>query len=177
MTTGDMFTYNSRLIVSFSSVAVLCAIIPYLIMLPLGLNYWVVFLLLILYGWFSGIAQNTVYTMAANLPFKYMGAVFFGNGLSAIACNILRAITLASFPTNSDDEAMNKQNSFLSAVVFMTIGALMLFMCVLLQITVIRKNPFFIYHLDWTAAKSGANAMQEIEEAQDYGLHRDTEQT
>ena len=132
MTTGDKFTYNSRLIVSFSGVAFLCALMPYLVMLPLGLNYWVVFILLIFYGWFSGIAQNTVYTMAANLPFKYMGAVFFGNGLCAIACNVLRGITLASFPTNSTDAALNEQNSFLSAVVFLSIGAFLLFMCVLL---------------------------------------------
>jgi hypothetical protein len=41
--------------------------------------------------------------MAANLPFKYMGAVMFGNGISAIACNILRAITIASFPAYPDD--------------------------------------------------------------------------
>jgi hypothetical protein len=36
--------------------------------------------------------------MAANMPFKYMGAVMFGNGLSAICCNTLRAITLVAFP-------------------------------------------------------------------------------
>ena len=44
-----------------------------------------------------------MFTMAANLPFKYMGAVMFGNGMSAIGCNILRAITIAAFPVYPDD--------------------------------------------------------------------------
>jgi hypothetical protein len=56
MTTGDKFTYNGRLIVSFTGVAILCAIMPYLVVLPLGINYWVVFFTLIFYGWFSGVA-------------------------------------------------------------------------------------------------------------------------
>jgi hypothetical protein len=43
--------------------------------------------------------------MAANLPFKYMGAVMLGNGISAISCNILRAITIASFPVYPEDPA------------------------------------------------------------------------
>lgn len=56
MTTGDLFTYNGRLITGFTALAIMCSAMPYLIMLPLGMNYWVVFTLLILYGGFSGIA-------------------------------------------------------------------------------------------------------------------------
>jgi hypothetical protein len=64
--------------------------------------------------------------MAANLPFKYMGAVMFGNGICGIGANILRAITLAVFPTSSNDESKNKQNNFYSAVLFLCLGAFIL---------------------------------------------------
>jgi len=39
------------------------------------------------------------------MPFKYMGAVMFGNGLCGIICNLLRGMTLIAFPvteTNAD---------------------------------------------------------------------------
>jgi len=56
MTVGDMFTYNGRIVVGFSVVALILAFIPYLAALPLGLNYWVTFCVLIVYGAFSGVA-------------------------------------------------------------------------------------------------------------------------
>lgn len=83
-----------------------------------------------MYGAFSGTAQGTVFTMAANLPFEYMGMVMFGNGLSGFACNVLRAITELIFPQDANNEEISKQNSFYSAVVFLTIGALTLLVCV-----------------------------------------------
>lgn len=43
--------------------------------------------------------------MSAMLEFKYIGAVMFGNGLSAIFCNVLRAITLVAFPYDPNDES------------------------------------------------------------------------
>ena len=98
MTTGDLFTYNGRLVTGFGVAAVIVTIIPYLVQLPLGLNYWITFIVLFIFGAFAGIAQGTVFTMAANLPFKYMGAVMLGNGICGIAANLLRAITLAAFP-------------------------------------------------------------------------------
>jgi len=54
--------------------------------------------LLLIFGAFSGTAQGSVFSMAAGLPFKYMGAVMFGSGICGIATNALRAITLVAFP-------------------------------------------------------------------------------
>lgn len=69
--------------------------------------------------------------MAANLPFKYMGAVMFGNGLSAIWCNILRAITLAALPVDENDPSTEK-NNFYGSLIFLGVGAVMLLGCVFL---------------------------------------------
>jgi len=55
MTTGDMFTYNGRIIVGFGGVCIILALFPWLVVLPIGVNYYVCFAVLILYGAFSGI--------------------------------------------------------------------------------------------------------------------------
>lgn len=75
VTTGDRFTYSARIITCLIALTIVTAVLPYLVQLPTGLNYWVVFVILIPFGFFSGILQGTVFTMAAELPFKYMGAV------------------------------------------------------------------------------------------------------
>lgn len=170
LTTGDMFTYNGRLVSGFTGVAVILFALPGLTLLPSPLNYWVIFGILILYGAFSGVAQGSVYTMAANLPFKYMGAVMFGNGLSGIACNVLRAITLAAFPVDPNDPDTDS-NSFYGAVVFLWIGTLMVVGCVVMQACYLRTNPYYVYYLDWiVAAKDRENNLDADQETFDYGL-------
>ena len=109
MTTGDQFTYTGRIVAGFTGTAVILTLMPYsTALLPAGANYWVTFGLLFVYGAFSGVAQGTVYAMAANMPFKYMGAVMFGNGLCGICCNVLRAITLLIFPVVKGDDALTE---------------------------------------------------------------------
>jgi len=109
--------------------------------------------------------------MAANLPFKYMGAVMFGNGISGIAANILRAVTLASFPAVPNDSSATEKNNFYAAVVFLSIGSITLFFCVFIQHFVLRKNNFYIYYLDWIVAeKEKVNNLDVEQEAFDYGL-------
>jgi hypothetical protein len=106
MTTGDLWTYNGRIVAGFTGTAIICGLMPYSVaLLPDGYNFWVTFVILVIYGGFSGVAQGAVYTAVAYMPFKYMGAVFFGNGLSAICCNTLRGVTLLAFPAvKGDDE-------------------------------------------------------------------------
>jgi hypothetical protein len=47
-----------------------------------------------------GIAS--VYAFAGMLPPKYMGALFFGSGLSGIIVAIVRVICLSKFPNPED---------------------------------------------------------------------------
>jgi Nucleoside transporter len=63
-----------------------------------SVNFYVVFALLVIFGAFSGTAQGSVFSMAAGLPFKYMGAVMFGSGICGVSTNALRAVTLIAFP-------------------------------------------------------------------------------
>ncbi len=43
-------------------------------------------------------------------------------------------------------------------------------MCVLLQFFVLRKNPYYIYYLDWVAAEKQRVVFDEADEMDDYGM-------
>ena len=132
--------------------AIILAFIPFLAYLKDPINYWVIFVVLIPFGGFCGVLQGTVFTMAANLPFEYMGAVTFGNGLAAIGANLIRGITIWAFPVDPNDSSTDI-NYFYGAVTFLSIGALMMILCVLLMNCVLVKNDFYIYYLDWKRAE------------------------
>lgn len=126
---GDAFTWTTRLVFGFIGASVCCILMPFLACLPYGTNYWVCFITCFPFGLFSGIAQGSIFTMAANMPFKYMGAVMFGNGLAALFCNGLRCITLIAFPySNKDPSTMH--NAYVGAVVFCAVCSGMMFSCV-----------------------------------------------
>lgn len=160
---GDSYTWNTRIVVAFSGVAVILIALPFLAALPVGLNYWVCFIVLIPFGAFSGIAQGTIFTMAAQLPFKYMGAVMFGNGIIAISCNVLRGITLAAFPVDPNDPATEK-NYFYGALTFMAVACLLTIICVFVQDCFMRNNKFYIYYLDWEAQQKASPSNLPLEE-------------
>ena len=44
-----------------------------------------------------------MFSMAGGLPPKYMGVMFLGQGISGILINILRAITLISWPSGNSE--------------------------------------------------------------------------
>ena len=85
--------------------------------------------------------------MAAGLPFKYMGAVMFGSGICGVATNALRAVTLLAFPI-VEGAANQSRNNFLSAVVFLSIAALVMVAIVLIHLLIVKRNPYYIYYLD-----------------------------
>lgn len=77
--------------------------------------------ILIIFGATGGVVQGSVFGLAGMLPFKYMGAVMFGNGLSGITLNVLRAITLAAFPPETGSD-----NNFLGSLVYFILAAIIL---------------------------------------------------
>lgn len=98
------------------------------------------------------------------MPFKYMGAVFFGNGLSSICCNVLRGVTLVSFPSVEGDDEQTKLNNYYAAIIFLSIGSVALFLAVLVQIMILKDNPYYIYHVDWIVAAKERSGLDESEE-------------
>lgn len=85
--------------------------------------------------------------MAAAFPFKYMGAVMLGNGISGIGSNAFRAMTLKIWDSDTDDEQLNKDNLFKGTLVFFILCAGYLGLCLCAQL-ILRKNHFANYHLN-----------------------------
>lgn len=155
---GRKYTHTKRVVVGFSGCAVVLLLLPVAVTLSKSINFYMTFLLLVIFGAFSGTAQGSVFSMAAGLPFKYMGAVMFGSGICGVGCNALRAITLVAFPIvpGSDDEL---RNNLLSAAVFLAIAACFMVAIVILQIIFVKKNPFYIYYLDWDIGEKKENLL------------------
>lgn len=70
------------------------------------------------------------------MPFKYMGAVMFGNGVSGVLMNSVRAILQAILP--------GKDNLYIVALLFFIIAAFILFVCGCLH-SVLFSSEFFMY--------------------------------
>lgn len=79
------------------------------------------------------------------MPFKIMAAVMFGNGLSGIAMNILRAVIQAALP--------GEDNFFYMALIF-AIGASSVLVGAGIIFTPLFSNPYFLYYLNKSKGES-----------------------
>jgi hypothetical protein len=81
--------------------ALVLVLIPVLANIGGAVGYWSVFGILFFFGLINGICVASSFSMAGGLPFKYMGAMMLGQGISGISSNIFRAITLIIWPTGN----------------------------------------------------------------------------
>lgn len=63
-----------------------------------GIFFWVTMATVVILNMANGIYQNTVYGMAAKLPFKYTGAIVLGSNVSGTFTAIISIISLAAAP-------------------------------------------------------------------------------
>ena len=98
--------------------------------------------ILVIFGAMGGIVQGSVFGLAGMLPFKYMGAVMFGNGLSGITLNVLRAITLAAFPPGGEDS----NNDFLGSLVYFILAAIILVIAAI-GLVIFMRLPMTQYYV------------------------------
>jgi equilibrative nucleoside transporter 1/2/3 len=99
-----------------------------MIILPLVANYldptpgfYSCLVVLFFFGAIGGIVQGSVFGLAGMLPGKFMGAVMFGNGLSGISINVMRAVCLSIFPPKT-----GSNNNFYGALVYFILAAILL---------------------------------------------------
>lgn len=74
-------------------------------------------------------------------PGKYMGAVMFGNGISGITLNILRAICLGIFPPEAHSD-----NNFKGALIYFILAAIILVFSAV-GLIVFMKLPFSKFYI------------------------------
>lgn len=73
------------------------------------------------------------------LPGKYMGAIMFGNGLSGITLNFLRAITLAIYPPSSTEG--DNDNNYKGSLIYFILAAVILVFCAV-GMVIFMRLPF-----------------------------------
>lgn len=126
---GHKVSYTVRIGGGFIVIAVLMIVLPLVAnFLNPDAGFAACISILVIFGAMGGIVQGSVFGLAGMLPFKYMGAVMFGNGLSGITMNLLRAITLAAFPPviGSDNNFKGSLVYFILASVILVVAALSL---------------------------------------------------
>lgn len=127
---GHKFTYTKRLVPCFIVCMLTMVSLPYLGSFSNEASaYWSCFWALFIFGWFSGVAQGAIFGMAAAFPFKYMGAVMFGNGISGIGANGFRALTMLIWDSTGPDKQVNDDNLFKGTLVFFILCAGFLGLC------------------------------------------------
>jgi hypothetical protein len=106
-------------------------------------KFVVCFLILNVFGFLNGCVQGQVFGLGGILPGKYMGSIMFGNGLSGIACNVLRMILNAT---------MDAGSLYPQALIFFILSALVLFGCSWAY-TILQNNEFYNYYKNVSSNK------------------------
>ena len=128
-------------------------IIPFLCNIGGSTGFFATSAILLLVGFASGACQGTIYAMAAAFPPEYMSAVMFGNGLSGLGSNILRALTLIIWPADKGDN-----NQFIACLALYIIAFAVLGLCALAQVS-LRRSPYSNFYLRQTDSKTAEEVM------------------
>jgi len=119
--------------------AIILAAIPFIASIGGKTAFWGEFALLIVFGAFSGLQQGAVFALAAAFPFKYMGAVMFGNGISGIATNGIRVLSYFIWDPSDPDPKTADWNAYIGTVFFFALASAFQIVCVCCQF-IFRKN-------------------------------------
>lgn len=101
---GGKLSFTVRVASTFMLQGVCVVLIPVLAHLGGATGFWSVFALLLVFGVIMGLNAGSVYSMAGGLPPKFMGAIFLGMGISGIASNVFRALSLVLWPASENPE-------------------------------------------------------------------------
>lgn len=85
---------DKQMTIFFGIQALLLALVPVFALIGGTKGYWLVFLTLMIDGWFSGLCQTFCYEENAKLPGNYIGIFLTSQGLAGIASNLLRFASL-----------------------------------------------------------------------------------
>ena len=94
-------------------------------------GYWLVFITLLLDGWFSGVVQTLTYQENAKLPGAYIGIFLTSQGLAGVSSNALRFASLEIWP----------DQPFVSVAFNYIFCVIVCLLCIPAQIA-LNKNPF-----------------------------------
>jgi hypothetical protein len=92
---ADKYSESARVISSFTVATILLASLPLVVRFESpSANFYVCLFVLMINGAVIGVCMTTVFTIAAQMPSKYMAAIMFGQGIGAVGVNLIRIATL-----------------------------------------------------------------------------------
>ncbi|CAI2369505.1 unnamed protein product [Moneuplotes crassus] len=133
-----------------------------------SLRWALIFLTIILISFINGVMQSCAYGLAGTLPGSYIATLSTGCALSGFIIAIARAFSLIVFPT---DNSLENSNYFKGAVLYFSIGVLMLVIAIIL-IIMLPRLEYYDYLTTWTA-KSTTSGSVNSDEEDDLALVQD----
>ncbi|CAI2361264.1 unnamed protein product [Moneuplotes crassus] len=120
---------------------------------------WPVILVVIVFlGVANSFAQGGIFGFSGMFPFKYIGAVMFGNGFSGLAMNIFRMITLAIFPPKELAEGEEDNSAFIGCLIYFGIASLILII-VLIGFYIVIGTDFAKYYIKKAEGEQAQRAL------------------
>jgi len=138
---GSNYSFTLRIAWMFILSAVVLILFPYFAEIGGQLGFWIVFAYLFFFSIIQGIGNATVYQLCGDLPAKYMGAVMIGTGISGIASNVMRALSLVIWPVTVDPA------SLFNGVLAYCISAALFLLCCGIGHFILVKNKFALFYL------------------------------
>jgi hypothetical protein len=140
--TKKKFTYKSQIIASFAvSVASMIALPVTVILLSGRISFYMTCFVILLQGLSNAISLSCLYSLISFLPFQYIIAFSTGQGIAGILMNALRYLIVISL-----GDPDNKTNIIEGSIIFFSIAALIISICIVF-VFLVYKNPFFMYKM------------------------------
>ena len=142
---GNKFTYQKQMLFSLIILTITIALLPLVtINLKGQLGFIIVCLLIAFNGFANAIFQCNIFGIGGFLPFTFIVALSYGNGIAGIMINLLKYIIIFSYGVNnsSDEDVMQ-----ISAIIFYGLNVILLIIGMVSLLYVFR-NPWFIYNVN-----------------------------
>lgn len=152
---GNILSYEKQMFIFSICGVIIMALIPIVVIfIPGTFGFIMTSLMILLLGLSNSIYQSSMFGICGFLPFKFIIAASFGNGIAGIAMNLLRYIVAIIFGTGND-----KATIVNGSLLFFGIAIFLLILGVI-AIPILFNDPFFKANI----FKSGEVPREELDE-------------
>jgi len=117
--------FTCTIVTCFLGQAVVLALMPFVVNIGGAVAYWTCFSLVLVFGIFSGTGGVTLYRMVAAFPPRYIASLMLGIGVAGVSANVMRAVTLWSFPADERPD-----NEYRGTLAMFSIAIFIMLLCV-----------------------------------------------
>ncbi|CAI2362582.1 unnamed protein product [Moneuplotes crassus] len=152
--TARIISLRIRLLTSIALIFVMVWLLPITTNFMDESTGWIILIfIIVILGISNSFLHAGVFGLAGMFPFKYTGAVMFGNGISGISMNVSRMATLAAFPPKEIEEEGVDPKAFIGCIVYFAIASAILAFC-FVGYFVMAKTEFAKFYMNQKCAKA-----------------------